>query len=80
MLDFNEFGGDWITKEQHQQALAEKDLELQQIREHEFQRGYQEGEAAITAQAVRFAKHRIRLIPYNRAEYEEASAFLKEHP
>ena len=29
-----------------EQALAEKDRELQQIREHEFQRGFQEGEAA----------------------------------
>lgn len=29
-----------------EQALAEKDRELQQIREHEFQRGFQEGVAA----------------------------------
>lgn len=27
-----------------EQALAEKDREIQQIREHEFQRGYQEAE------------------------------------
>ena len=103
-----------------EQALAEKEREIQQIREHEFQRGVQEGEAAakdalaekdrlhgcqiaelcerlnddyravlighekaykqLMAQAVRFAKHCIRLIPYNRAEYAEAIAFLKEHP
>ena len=35
-----------VLQEDHQQALAEKDREIQQIREHEFQRGYQEREAA----------------------------------
>lgn len=49
-----------------EQALAEKERELQQIREHEFQNGYREGEAVakvekteqyqwLMAQAVRFA-------------------------
>lgn len=36
-------------------ALAEKERETQQIREHEYQRGYQDGEAVMLAQAVRFA-------------------------
>lgn len=47
----------------HEQALAEKDQEIQQIREHEFQRGYREGEAIweekykqLMAQTVWFAE------------------------
>ena len=33
-----------VEMERLKQALAEKDREIQQIREHEFQRGYQEAE------------------------------------
>lgn len=32
MLDFNEFGESWVTKEQHNQALAEKDREIASIK------------------------------------------------
>lgn len=49
-----------IRKLKH--ALAEKDQELQQIREHEFQNGYREAEAiweekywTLMAMAIRFA-------------------------
>lgn len=67
-----------------EQALAEKDREIQQIREHEFQRGYREGQASIMAQAVRFATVVCECwqSDCNQAdaeEYEEAQAFLKEH-
>ena len=33
-----------VAPADHEQAMAEKDREIQQIREHEFQRGYQEAE------------------------------------
>ena len=42
-----------------EQALAEKDREIQQIREHEFQRGYQEAQEKyqqILEKAVKFAE------------------------
>lgn len=68
-----------------EQALAEKDREIQQIREHEFQRGYRDGEAVMMAKAIRFAKlvsecwqSDCNLIAAQ--EYEESQAFLKEHP
>lgn len=66
----------------HEQALAEKDREIQQIREHEFQRGYREGQASIMAKAVRFAKQCVQPIRGKAAilAAEEAQAFLKEHP
>lgn len=48
-----------VLKEDYKQALAEKDREIQQIREHEFQRGYREREEAyqqLMEKAVRFAE------------------------
>lgn len=48
-----------VEMERLKQALAEKDQELQQIREHEFQRGYQEAQEKyqqILEKAVKFAE------------------------
>lgn len=82
-----ESGGGYIksvTLEDHEQALAEKDREIQQIREHEYQRGYQEGEAVMLAQAVRFATYLRETIDSSDigglGMYEQVQAFLKEHP
>ena len=38
--------GPWMLYADHEHALAEKEREMQQIREHEFQRGFHEGAAA----------------------------------
>lgn len=81
-----EAGGGYIksvTLEDHEQALTEKGREIQQIREHEFQNGYREGEAAMMAQAVRFAALVCECWGSNcnmidAQEYEEARTFLKE--
>lgn len=51
--------GNWHGAEPVKQRMAEKDREIQQIREHEFQRGYQERDQAyqqLMEKAVRFAK------------------------
>lgn len=80
----------WGRIEGLQQALAEKDREIQQIREHEFQRGYHEREAAyqqLMEKALRFAAayrnaHLSNWIDLHMATkdpvYVEARAFLKE--
>lgn len=75
--------GEWVKYEDHEQALTEKGREIQQIREHEFQNGYREGEAAMMAQAVRFAALVCECWGSNcnmidAQEYEEARTFLKE--
>ena len=69
-----------------EQALAEKNREIQQIREHEYQRGYQEAEEKylqLMLKAVRFAKvvsecQQSDCNQVDAQEYEEAQTFLKE--
>lgn len=71
---------------QLEQALAEKERELQQIREHEFQNGYREAEAMweekyqqLMVQAVRFAESVADYDPYHDGKRKkDAKAFLKE--
>ncbi len=46
--------GEWVKYDDHVRALAEKDREVQQVPEHEFQRGYQEGEAAAGEELARW--------------------------
>ena len=74
--------------EKLKQALAEKDREAQQIREHEFQNGYREAEAMweekyqqLMAQAVQFAAYIQDEFTYDDdPRFVEAQAFLKESP
>lgn len=63
-----------------EQALAEKDREIQQIREHEFQRGYREGESVMLDKAVRFAQYIFTTnnIYTQNPVYKEAQSFLEE--
>ena len=65
-----------------EKALAEKDREIQQIREHEFQSGYRDGEAfrekayhALMGQGVRFAEV-VRDIPGKSFLHDDALKFL----
>lgn len=67
-------------------ALPEKERELQQIREHQFQNGYREAEAIweekyqqLMAQAVRFATACDSHYRPTNDVVAEAQAFLREH-
>lgn len=56
----DDFGQHWVARDDHKQALAEKEDAYQQLME----------------QAIAIAQGCIRMIPYNRAEHEEAIKFL----